>query len=58
MPDELQRPSEIAFAKLRERIAQDASIPDAVRAAFLTDLETENFADFVALRAVLENPGA
>ena len=46
-------PSEIALAKLRKRITDDASIEDAVKQAVLADLAGDNPAALTRLKAVL-----
>ncbi len=48
-----RRPSEVAMEKLRNRVASDASLPDAIRVAASADLSSERPQAFASLKAAL-----
>ena len=47
-------PSDLAIAKLREKVMADTTLPEAVKNAFLADLATTNQATLQNLKAILE----
>jgi hypothetical protein len=55
MSEQLARsPSDLAVAKLREKVMADTTLAEAVKNAFLADLATTNHATLPNLKAILE----
>ena len=58
MPQQLPAlPSEVALAKLREKVTADATLSATTKAAFLADLATHNPAALNNLKAALAGEG-
>ncbi len=53
MSDIVKLSSDLAIKKLREKLIADTTLPEAVRTAFLADLETANPAALAGLKAAL-----
>lgn len=50
-------PAELVLDKLRQKVINDSSLSEAIKIAFLADLDTEKIATFVNLKAVLAGKG-
>jgi hypothetical protein len=58
MPEETPAlPSDAALAKLREKVAADATLSAAIKTAFLSDIEAQNPAILTNLKAAMEGEG-
>ena len=51
--ENIKSPSDIALAKLREKVSSDSTLPDAIKFAVLSDLSAADPSAFLKLKAVV-----
>ena len=55
--DSLKLPSDLALERLRQKVDGDATLSDAIKAAFLEDLDGNNVPALTKLKAAIAGEG-